>query len=551
MRILLALIAFLLCGWSEVAPAHAETRVALVIGNSAYRHVPTLATPTNDARDMAAKLERMGFKVVLGSDLDFHQLRATVEEFIGQLDGADLALFYYAGHGLQVDGVNYIIPVDASLRSLDRLEFEALSVYWVLSEMKREAKVSLVFLDACRDNPLADNLARKKIGWKARTGLVGRGLAPNDVGLDSLIALAQTPNVVARDESGRNSAFASALLKYLGTSEQNVELDLRQVRLAVEKATDGAQLPWYSSSLTDNLILVPKPDSALKDAAYRAASVVYEANNGEMRPTYEDGSYALLVGVSDYDDDKKAWEDLPAVKSELKELAQVLKSMHGFEVTELYDPTGNELRQAIELFVNEHGQKRNARLLIMLSGHGETATLNNKKLAWFVPRDAPRLADGRGPFNTVALSMRRIEEWSETMEAKHVLWLFDSCFAGAALRMTGKRSSGDQAYSEFLHANAVRRVITAGSENEAVPAESRFAHRLIAVLKGEIKVGDGDQLVTGDEIGQFLRQDLISFTRRQGLKPQTPQNDTIVLEGEEGDIVFKIEPSLIAASGAH
>jgi hypothetical protein len=254
------------------------------------------------------------------------------------------------------------------------------------------------------------------------------------------------------------------------------------------------------------------------------------------------------VGESDYDDEKKAWDDLPSVRPELEELGRALKDLHGFDVTYLFNPKGSELRNAIEAFVNEHGQKRNARLLIMLSGHGETATVNNKKLAWFVPSDAPRLIDGRGPFNTVALSMRRIEEWSETMEAKHVLWLFDSCFSGAALRMTGKKSSGEQAYSEYLHSNPVRRVITAGSENEAVPAESRFTRRLIDVLKGEVKVGNGNTLVTGDEIGQFLREDLITYTRRQGLKSQTPQNDTIVIPDEEGDIVFQIEPSLLSST---
>lgn len=320
------------------------------------------------------------------------------------------------------------------------------------------------------------------------------------------------------------------------------------MRFDVLLATDEKQIPQLHGGADPGFYFRAPVATVTNNAAYRAASVVYEDAKGELRPTYEDGSFALLVGESDYDDEKKAWADLPSVKSELEELGRTLETLHGFNVTYLFDPRGSALRDAIEAFVNEHGQKSNARLLIMLSGHGETATVNNKKLAWFVPSDAPRLIDGRGPFNSVALSMRRIEEWSETMEAKHVLWLFDSCFSGAALRMTGKKSSGEQAYSEFLHSNAVRRVITAGSENEAVPAESRFTRRLIDVLKGEAKVGNGDQLVTGDEIGQFLREDLITFTRRQGLRPQTPQNDTIVIPDEEGDIVFQIEPSLLSAT---
>ncbi|MCG6859106.1 MAG: caspase family protein, partial [Salaquimonas sp.] len=169
----------------NVGAAHADKRVALVIGNSAYRNVPALANPKNDASDIAEKLKGMGFEVVLGEDLDLNGLRSTIRQFAGALDGADLALFFYAGHGLQVNGQNYIAPVDAKLASAIDLDFEMVPMDLVLSAMERATKTNLIFLDACRDNPLAENLARS---MGTRSAAVGRGLAKIGSGVGSLIA---------------------------------------------------------------------------------------------------------------------------------------------------------------------------------------------------------------------------------------------------------------------------------------------------------------------------------------------------------------------------
>ncbi len=136
------------------ATALAEKRVALVIGNSAYQHVPQLANPKNDAADMAAKLEDLGFEVVRGEDLDLMSMRNTAREFTKKLEGADISLFFYAGHGLQVNGSNYMAPIDAKLSSYNDLDYEALPMDLIVTAMERNTKVNLVFLDACRDNPL-------------------------------------------------------------------------------------------------------------------------------------------------------------------------------------------------------------------------------------------------------------------------------------------------------------------------------------------------------------------------------------------------------------
>ncbi len=236
--------------------AWAEKRVALVIGNSAYQHAPQLANPQNDASDMASKLTGLGFVVVTGHDLDLTGMRRSIREFVGKVEGADVALFFYAGHGLQVNGGNYMIPVDAQLRSNNDLDFEALPIELVLSAMERNAKVNLVFLDACRDNPLAATLARS-LG--TRSMLVGRGLAKLDTGVGSLIAFATQPGNVALDGAGRNSPFTTALLKHLGTPGQSITDDLIAVRRTVLQVTDGKQIPWDSSSLTGPVVLSPAP----------------------------------------------------------------------------------------------------------------------------------------------------------------------------------------------------------------------------------------------------------------------------------------------------
>src|SRR5262249_52185325 len=159
----MAQIIALLCALialGQPTAASAEKRVALVIGNSAYQNTSELRNPSNDASDVAAALKRLGFQVTDGRDLDKRAMERTIRQFGLALEGADIALFFYAGHGIQVGGQNQLIPVDARLASEGDVDFETLPLSLVLKQMEREAKTSLVLLDACRDNPLARNLAR-------------------------------------------------------------------------------------------------------------------------------------------------------------------------------------------------------------------------------------------------------------------------------------------------------------------------------------------------------------------------------------------------------
>ncbi|POF31617.1 caspase family protein [Roseibium marinum] len=232
--------------------AQAERKVALVIGNSGYENVARLKNPDNDARSMSGKLTDLGFDVTTGVDLNLRDMRKTVREFIRKLEGADLALFFYAGHGLQVKGDNYLVPVDAQLGSHLDLDFEAMPANLVLNAMEQSTKVNLVFLDACRNNPFTENLARS---MGTRSGAVGRGLAKIGSGVGSLISFATQPGNVALDGDGKNSPFTTALLKHLGTPGQDITRDLVMVRRDVLAATNGQQVPWDNSSLTGEVIL--------------------------------------------------------------------------------------------------------------------------------------------------------------------------------------------------------------------------------------------------------------------------------------------------------
>lgn len=238
---------------SSAAPATAfGHRVALVIGNGDYRFAPKLGNPTNDAADIAASLRKLGFDVVTGIDLDRRAFDDTIREFGRKLDRADLALFFYAGHGLQVGGKNYLVPIDAKLERAGDLALDAVDVGTVLAQMEAEKRVNLVFLDACRDNPLARSLARS-LG--TRSASVGQGLATIQSAIGTMIAYSTQPDNVALDGDGRNSPFVAALLKHVGDPGTDISVVMRRVRSDVIAATHEKQVPWDHSSLTGEVIL--------------------------------------------------------------------------------------------------------------------------------------------------------------------------------------------------------------------------------------------------------------------------------------------------------
>lgn len=257
--------------FAALAPASAEKRVALVIGNAAYKHVPRLANPGNDASDMAAKLRELGFEVLDGVDLQKRDMEKRIRGFATLLAGADVGLFYYAGHGLQVDGKNFLAPTDAELKAESDLDFEAVDLDLVLKHMVRNAPISIVFLDACRDNPLATNLAKA-----GRSIDVGRGLAPVATPASMMIVYATEPGNVALDGSGRNSPFTAALLRHIGAEGASISDVMIDVRKDVLEATGGNQRPFESASLTGKFFFKPRVEPAAPSPSEEIAALKEE-----------------------------------------------------------------------------------------------------------------------------------------------------------------------------------------------------------------------------------------------------------------------------------
>ena len=263
-RLLAPIVAYLLL----VLPAAAEKRVALVVGNSGYVHANALPNPVNDAGDMAKALAEVGFEVILGLDLSKSGFDGKVRDFARALEKVDVALLFYAGHGLQVSGKNYLVPVDAKLQVERDLDFEAISLDFVLKQMEldRDDKTNIVFLDACRDNPLARNLARS---MGTRSGTIAQGLAQVQAGVGTFIAYSTQPGNVALDGEGRNSPFTAALVKDLRLPDRNLNAVMIEVRKDVTAATGGKQVPWDLSALTGDFYFqlaaapgtLPRPDA--------------------------------------------------------------------------------------------------------------------------------------------------------------------------------------------------------------------------------------------------------------------------------------------------
>jgi uncharacterized caspase-like protein len=234
-----------------MVPSEACARaVALVIGNAAYQATPPLSNPDNDARGMAKALRGVGFEVAEHVDLDKSGMDDALRQFARTSRSAEVALFFYAGHGLAVGEKSYLVPIDAELNDPIDLDFETVTLEVITRVLESEPRTSLIFLDACRDNPLARRLAR---GLSAtRSAAVTSGLMAMGASSGMLIAYATQPGYVAADGLGEHSPFTDALLRHIGSPGLEVRQLMTRVRKEVLATTDGRQQPWDHSSLTED-----------------------------------------------------------------------------------------------------------------------------------------------------------------------------------------------------------------------------------------------------------------------------------------------------------
>lgn len=258
-RFLLSLFAFV----ALAAPALAEPRIALVIGNSNYGgDLPKLPNPANDAELMASTLKKLGFKVVETRDADLNQMNRSIREFSNMLSSAGsqaVGLFFYAGHGLQIDGENWLIPIKANIQKSADAEFEAVPASKILGQMQfAENSLNIVILDACRNNPLARDF---------RSIAASQGFAEiRSKPKGTFISYSTAPGEVAVDGSGGHSPFAEALAAAMQLPGLDLPEVFQRVRERVLAATGERQTPWDSSSLVKSFYFVPPTEEPAKGA---------------------------------------------------------------------------------------------------------------------------------------------------------------------------------------------------------------------------------------------------------------------------------------------
>lgn len=265
MRCLLGLFALSLTGHSADA---AGRKLALIVGNEAYETLPGLSTPVADAQAMSKALRDLGFEVTLLTDVGPEVFQAVLGTFEGQVEQADTVLFYYSGHAFQKDGVNHLVPVNAKLADAAALDKETWRLDDIAKALKSNSGQLLLFLDACRDNPLPEAV---------RGAADGGGLAQFDGGAGTFVSFATAPGQVAFDktEGSANSPFTAALLTHIAAPGQNISDLMIKVRNDVAVSTKGKQTPWEQSSLREQFFFTPPP--ATDDAELLSFDIVAQA----------------------------------------------------------------------------------------------------------------------------------------------------------------------------------------------------------------------------------------------------------------------------------
>jgi hypothetical protein len=276
-----------------------EKRAALVIGNAAYKTLPALKNSVNDAIDMADKLSALGFDVIKITDATQESMESAVRQFGAKLAGSDVGLFYYSGHGVQSGGVNYLVPVDADVKTEMDLKYKTVQADFVLDYMSNSgSKLNIVILDACRDNPFS--------GFRTAT----RGLAVISAPRGSLVVYSTSPGSVAEDGMGRNGTFTAALLKNIATQGLDMKQVFDNVGKEVQGATGGKQVPWVLSSYFGTFQFAPASSKAVASAPTSAGS-----GSGMMivQKTYGSIQVEVKMGGSVFVDGAEKGELTPGV----------------------------------------------------------------------------------------------------------------------------------------------------------------------------------------------------------------------------------------------
>ena len=295
MRYLTLIFSLTCMAFTTVTAAKADRRVAFVVGNGAYKNVAQLPNPPVDAKAMAGVLRNVGFDVVEGTNLTRDTMTQKLLEFGKRAQGADVAVFFYAGHGIAISGTNYLLPVDADIKSeMDVKLGAAINIDLTLDQTMSDAKVKLVFLDACRDNPFAAKIK----ATATRSVAVQQGLAEMKSGEGTLIAFATGPGQTALDgQEGTNSPFTRALIAHVTQPGVEIQQAMTEVRAQVNEETSKGQLPWGHTNLIGAVYLNPAAPPAT--AAAPASSATAPLTTASTTPAGSDVELEFWRSVKD------------------------------------------------------------------------------------------------------------------------------------------------------------------------------------------------------------------------------------------------------------
>jgi hypothetical protein len=382
---------------AQGAPTAPEKRVALVIGNAAYKDAP-LKNPVNDARAMAAALQKLGFEVVKRENATQKDMNRAISEFDRRLAGGGVGLFYYAGHGMQVRGRNYLLPVDAEISSEASVRNESIDVDQVLDAIgSAKDALSMVILDACRNNPFERRFRSS----------VGNGLAQVEAPKGALIAYATAPGKVAADGDGANGLYTAELLRAMDEPGLRVEDVFKRVRARVSSATADLQVPWEASSLVGDFYFKRGDNPAVELAFWQAIQT--SGDPGDFRgylDKYPNGQFAVIArnrlraidgAVQKADLDRRQAEELAAQRqadeqrqSRDRELAQQAEARRTATLEEERKRADAE-RQAREQAAQRRDDERRA-----VEARAPTAATPSPQLAMAVPPPAALMGRWRG-----------------------------------------------------------------------------------------------------------------------------------------------------------
>jgi hypothetical protein len=526
MRLVAAIVCALILFCFGTAPSHADKRVALIIGNGAYAHVPHLPNPIHDAEAVAAALKRIGFETIVGLDLSQAGMQDAAISFARAAHAADVALFYYSGHAMQYAGVNYLAPIDAQLH--DEADLRRMArVDEILADLQQAKNLRILVLDSCRDNPLADQLKRS-IG-STRSASIGQGLAKMESADGTIISYATQVGRTASDGAGRNSPYTGAFLNHIEDKEE-IATVFHRIGANVYETTKGTQVPELSLSFFGEFYLNGKMQLTVGPPPVSAAPADPCAAAADHWKSAEAiGSIAAFEDHLDHFPNC-AFAGLAKARIEgLKnKVATVVPALPptpgGLKPPPVIDPAVVPLRPPVSSGLIFADSDRRRLAMAELSGRS-AAELRIGRNEIFARRgrmfDSPDL---QAHFAGIPWYRPRLREvqLSDIEAANVALFLEAEKRFGAATP-----ASNAQARSDFIFPDSDRRLLTVADVNGLTRAQLRIARNEIFARRG--RIFDSDD----------LRQRFESFpwyhptSKNPSLNAIEQQNVDLIQRGEQ------------------